>query len=150
MKEFNKATSLTSWLIINFKRIWYPDLYVLEALFSTKKQDSPSANPANQWGSKIPFNSTTDLSFGTISGKDFFKISDKPRFKEALMLRISKRPLLVKCSLRIIKSTTSLNNKKSALFCVSKGYLSKCGITIWAKSLMNLIRKNTTLEFFCK
>ncbi|KAF2135100.1 uncharacterized protein K452DRAFT_212276, partial [Aplosporella prunicola CBS 121167] len=90
-------------LRINFKRTWYPELCVFETHFSTKKQDSPSANPANQWGLLIPLHSTTGLSFGTILGKAFFKTSGKPKFKEAFKLKISKRPLLVKCSLRSIK-----------------------------------------------
>ena len=136
--------------------------------FPQKKQDSPSAKPANQWGSKIFINSILGLIFGIILGKFSFKLSGKPKFKEArrllrrrlarghlrwplaLILRISKRPLFVKCSLRSIKSIISLNNKKSALFCVSKGYFSKWAITYSAKSLIDLTRKKTTFDSSCK
>ncbi|OTA47472.1 hypothetical protein K449DRAFT_341471, partial [Hypoxylon sp. EC38] len=89
-----------------------------------KKQDSPSANPAIQLGC-IALISTSGLSFGTTLGKAIFKFSGNPEFNEAFILTISKRPFVVKCSLRTIKFIICLNNKKSALFCVSKGYFSK-------------------------
>ena len=58
----------------------------------TKKQPSPDVNPANRSPSGIAIFSTIGLTAGIILGKAIFKLSDKPKFKEALKLRIIKSP----------------------------------------------------------
>jgi len=54
-----------------------------------------------------------------------FNMSDKPKLIEALMLTICCKPDGLKCSFRLIRSTTCLNKIKSAFFWVIKGYFSK-------------------------
>lgn len=51
-------------------------------------------------------------------------------FIPAFRLKISCKPLSVKCSLLLIIFTAFLNDSKSRRFCVIKGYFSKCGITL--------------------
>jgi len=45
----------------------FSDVYI-----RIKKQDSPSANPTNQYGSGIPEKTTLGLGIGTVLGKIFF------------------------------------------------------------------------------
>jgi len=70
-------------------------------------------------------------------GKLFLTDGDKPRFIEAHILAISSNPLGVKWSWLFILLIISLNNSKSALFCVIKAYSSKCDI-IWVTSFKDL------------
>ncbi len=65
------------------------------------------------------------LSTGITSGKAAFNSRERPKFIEALMARISFKPLIVRCSLRSIKLIALLNNKKSAPFWEINGNLSK-------------------------
>lgn len=100
---------------------------------------SASVNPANQLGSRIPVTSTTGLGTGVILGKAFFKLSDKPKLSEAFMATIRFKSLIVRpffCP-NIKICTICLNNSKSALFWVNKGYLSKCGIITLIISLID-------------
>jgi hypothetical protein len=79
---------------------------VKDLLTKTKKQPSPDVNPANHSPActGIAIFSTIGLCCiqrciqrciqhaGIIPGKAIFKLSDKPKFKEALKLRIVKSP----------------------------------------------------------
>lgn len=56
------------------------------------------------------------LTIEVILGKAAFKSSDKPLLIDALIATICCKPLIVKCSLRLINSTISLNKIKSAFF----------------------------------
>ena len=103
-------------------------------LFITKilKQPSPSVKSVpptkvatNHWGSLILISKTKGLSTATVSGKTAFNYDVKPKFIEALKLKIICRPFSCKCSLLFKASTTCLNNMKSEYLLVRRGYLSK-------------------------
>ena len=79
---------------------------------------------------------TWGLSIGVIFGKDSTNFDDKPLFIDAFMLTILHKPSSERCSFLLNNSTANLNNSKSARFWVSKGYLSKWGIILLAKSLI--------------
>jgi hypothetical protein len=70
------------------------------------------------------------------------------------MLTISSKP--AKCSLLFNLLTISLNNSKSALFCVIKKYLSKCDIivstsfkdlTLYTHSLLEVLIEPISLKY---
>ena len=78
----------------------------------TKKQPSPSTNPANQLG----LIEETDMGIlsrftGTIPGKATFNTSDRPLLIEALTAKIFRNPSIVRCYLFSIKSRTFLNKR---------------------------------------
>jgi len=74
-------------------------------------------NPATQFGLMVLGSLTKGLGTEIVLGKASFNPSDKPQFIDALRLTIFFRPSIVKCSLRLIISITSLNKIKSAFFC---------------------------------
>ena len=67
------------------------------------------ANPANHSGSMVRL-LTTGLETGVIFGKAACKLSDKPKFIEALIATILRKPEIVKCSLFKIRLKTSLKS----------------------------------------
>ena len=91
-KKFTKLwislVSRVCWFILNIKRVAYPIL-VLDSKIATWKQLSPDANPATQLGSNFWGGSTIGLSTGIILGKSFFNWSERPLFRDALILTIS-------------------------------------------------------------
>ena len=91
----------------------------------TKKQPSPSANPANQCGDLIAGSDISGLATGVIFVNAAFNLSVKPQFIEALIATIFFNPSSVKCSLFIIRLYACLKSSKSPRFCVIKPNLSK-------------------------
>jgi hypothetical protein len=79
--------------------------------------------------------------------KDLVTCSLKPVLIDAKMLIILIKPSLVRCYFLIINSTIDFNNRKSACFLVNKGYLSKCGIIILVRSLIDCTWYLTTPFF---
>lgn len=55
-------------------------------------------NPANQWGYEISWSSSLALGTSVILGKYSLNTSERPKFKDALILTILFNPSLVKCS----------------------------------------------------
>lgn len=98
------------------------------------KHFSPSTNPAILLGFIMVLTLSSSLITGIVLGKAKFRFSDKPFYIEALMFIIYWTFFMLDCVLLLSNSTGFLNNKKSALFSVIKGYLIKCGI-IKVKSL---------------
>jgi len=60
------------------------------------------------------------------------------------------KPLIVRWAPLFISSTIRSKNKKSAPFCVSRGYFLKWGITIELKSLRLAVEYFNTLAFLSK
>lgn len=94
------------------------------------KDPSPDTNPAIHSGWGTTMFSIKGLTTGIIREKFFLIDEDKPKFIEAHILIISCKPSEVKCSWLFNLLIISLNNSKSALFCVIKVYSSKCDIII--------------------
>lgn len=81
--------------------------------------------PETHKGSGIPLNLYSGLLTGIMFGKASINLSDNPKLRNVFKPNILNKPSSVKCFPFLIKTKHCLNNKKSDILEVTRGYFSK-------------------------